>query len=214
MSSRRAPRVGWRRVLKSSAFPRELRAVLATLLMLSDVMAPDGTLIIRRQKMIDATGLPARTVIRHLARAVDGGWLIHEVHGGNGRAGTYLAAFPTKSCEPHLACNSGSCEPSSTHNSAEVASHLVALSIRDSANASEHGALDSYRERRDDPHGARVAVNSGPGEKRGDEQTAADHHPSPPAVPAAQGEPLDATQHQRDGSGVLHASHLLVIGRT
>ena len=94
----------WRRAVKSPGFPRDQRAIRATLLILSDLMAPDGSLQRWRDELAEATGLPERTVNRHLARAVAAGWLTHTAHGGHGRRGTYQASLP-ESCGPLMAGN-------------------------------------------------------------------------------------------------------------
>lgn len=94
----------WRRAVKSPRFPRDQRAIRATLLILSDLMAADGSLQRWREELAEATGLPERTVNRHLARAVAAGWLTHVAHGGHGRRGTYQASLPV-SCGPLMADN-------------------------------------------------------------------------------------------------------------
>jgi hypothetical protein len=94
----------WRRAIKSPKFPAKQRAIRATLLIMSDLMAADGSLCRWRRELVEATGLPERTVNRHLARAVKEGWLAHAAHGGHGRRGTYQAALPV-SCGPLMADN-------------------------------------------------------------------------------------------------------------
>jgi hypothetical protein len=99
----------WLRAVKSADFPRELRPIRATLLTLADVMTADGTLSTARDKLIEQTGLPARTVDRHLARAVAGGWLAHTRRACLGRLSEYHATVPDllndSDCAPRVARN-------------------------------------------------------------------------------------------------------------
>jgi hypothetical protein len=88
-TSRRAT---WARGVSSHQFTAGMRPVKATLLSLP--MDPEGRVSAWRSELTDATGVPAGTLKRHLARAVKAGWLIHETHGGHGRRGTYRATFP------------------------------------------------------------------------------------------------------------------------
>jgi hypothetical protein len=69
-------------------------------------MTPDGDLRRWRYQLAEATGLPERTLDRHLQRAVDAGWLVRTVAGGNGRKAVYKANIPT-SCAPKVAHNPG-----------------------------------------------------------------------------------------------------------
>jgi hypothetical protein len=78
----------------ASRFPPELRWLRGTLLCLVEVMQPDGTLAVNNERLVEATGLPVRTIGRHLARAVAEGWLLHLTRGGNGRPAAYAAAMP------------------------------------------------------------------------------------------------------------------------
>lgn len=99
----------WLRAVKSADFPRELRAIRATLLTVADVMTADGTLSTARDRLVERTGLPARTVDRHLARAVAGGWLAHTRRGCLGRLPEYRATVPDlyddSECAPQMARN-------------------------------------------------------------------------------------------------------------
>ncbi len=92
--TRLTPRLRWRQAVASDAFPRSERVVRGTLLCLVDLMAPTGELSVYREQIVATTGLPARTVDRHLARAVAAGWLRHEQHGGQGRRSLYVAQIP------------------------------------------------------------------------------------------------------------------------
>lgn len=99
----------WLRAVKSAEFPRELRPIRGTLLTLADGMTADGTLSTARDKLVKLTGLPARTVDRHLARAVTGGWLAHTRRGCLGRLPEYRATVPDlhddSECTPQVARN-------------------------------------------------------------------------------------------------------------
>ena len=167
--------------------PRELRVVRGTLLLATDLMTADGVLEVLREKLADQTGLPPRTLNRHLARAVESGWLAHDVAGGNGRRSRYTATMP--SCRPEVAHNpqqlqamsgppqDGVAGHSLVPNSAAVAGQLVAHSI-DRASVSEHLALDQDqdRERGPDHDDSRAAPDHG--ERKGSSED------EPPVQPA------------------------------
>lgn len=93
MTPIRVRRVPWRAEV-ATRFPPELRWLRGTLLCLVEVMQPDGTLDVTGDRMAEVTGLPPRTLERHLARAVAECWLIHLARGGNGRPASYAAAVP------------------------------------------------------------------------------------------------------------------------
>lgn len=93
-------RVQWRTAVAGPTFPAELRVIRGTLLTLVEVMTTAGVIQEYRPRLAKVTGLPERTVDRHLARAVDTGWLTHPTVGGNGRPSQYVAAFPGRSCAP------------------------------------------------------------------------------------------------------------------
>lgn len=100
----------WLRAVKSAGFPRELRPIRATLLTVADVMTADGTLSTARGKLVERTGLPARTADRHLARAVAGGWLAHTRRACLGWLAEYRATVPDlhdydSECAPRAARN-------------------------------------------------------------------------------------------------------------
>ena len=84
----------WRQAVRAAPFPVGMRPVKATLLSLP--VRTDGTVKAWRSELMEATGLPARTLNRHLARAVEAGWLRQDAHGGNGRRSVYTVSFPTE----------------------------------------------------------------------------------------------------------------------
>jgi hypothetical protein len=148
-------RADWAKAVRSAKFPAGLRVIRGTLLCLAPMMTTDGILAVRAEKLSDETGLYPRTLRYHLARAVETGWLEHEVRGGNGRGSRYRAADP--SCRQEVAHKER--ELSATHspqhaevagnllvpNSAEVVGNLVAYSIKTTASVSEHVAVDQQR---------------------------------------------------------------------
>lgn len=128
--TRLTPRLRWRQAVASDAFPRSERVVRGTLLCLVDLMSPTGDLHEWRDDIASATGLPPRTLNRHLQRALELGWLVREKEGGNGRRSLYRAVVPDDSSAPKLAHNSGSSEPSTRTQLSKVVGHLVAQSIK------------------------------------------------------------------------------------
>lgn len=174
----------WLREVRRGDFPAGLRIARATLLLLP--MTTEGTITATNTEMAELTGLPVRTLARHLAKAVDAGWLDRIARGGVGARSRYQAALPGVCHEwptpqgdsaPHVAysearectTNGRTSEPESTHSRPERVCHLVAESIEDSANASEHGALDQGRDRRPDHDGSRDAPDQQHQEQRTDE---------------------------------------------
>jgi hypothetical protein len=145
--SRLTPRRRWQQAITSDAFPRTERVVRGTLLCLVELMTPTGELRVWRDEMVDATGLPPRTLNRHLQRAIDLGWLVREVPGGNGRRSEYLAQIPGSglSSAPEVAHNFRSCEPLTRTQLPEVVGHLVAHSKKKSTHVSEYLAVDDHR---------------------------------------------------------------------
>jgi hypothetical protein len=151
----------WRKSVNSRSFPRELRSIRYTLITLADRMSPEGVLAAWIDQIEAHSGLPRRTVERHLARAVEAGWLIHIVRGGNSRKGVYQASFPTTASPPSLADYSGLLDaPTAATSGPKGADDSLELSAirygqpvtsspphsggvnRDSASGSEHLALE------------------------------------------------------------------------
>lgn len=128
--TRLTPRLRWRQAVASDRFPRTERVVKGTLLALAELMASTGELHEWRDSIAEATGLPVRTLNRHLERAVSLGWLMREVPGGNGRKSLYRAVIPGEGCAPEVAHNFQSCGPSTRIQLPEVVGHLVAHSIK------------------------------------------------------------------------------------
>ncbi len=155
--SRATPRLRWQQAVASDAFPRSERVVRGTLLCLVGLMTSTGELHEWRDEIASATGLPTRTLNRHLQRAVDLGWLVRETQGGNGRRSLYQAAIPGDSWGPKVAHNFPSSEPPTRTQLPGVVGHLVAQSIKKSANDSERVAVDSQRGRRRANQGDRVS---------------------------------------------------------
>ncbi len=155
--TRATPRLRWQKALRSAQVPASFRVVRGTLLALVDELAPTGELCVRREKLEDATGLPTRTLERHLQRAVEAGWLVRTVPGGNGRRAVYETAIP-ESCPPFVAdkarelpavysrATPGSCPPSGGGLN------------KKSANDSERVAVNDQRGRRRTPVGSGVSA--------------------------------------------------------
>jgi len=182
-------RAQWRREVKRGEFPAGLRIARATLLLLP--MTAEGIITATNEEMAEQTGLPVRTLSRHLAKAVDAGWLERITRGGIGARSRYRAAvpgvrhdWPTPQSEsaPDVTCSeAGKCAttgrtsaPESTHSRPERVRHLMAESIKDSANVSEHRALDQSRDRRPDHDGSRADVPAGEPKDGSDRQAPAD----------------------------------------
>jgi hypothetical protein len=139
-------RARWVAEIRRTTFPVGMRPVKATLLSLP--IQSDGVLSAWRDDLINSTGLPAGTLKRHLLKAVEAGWLVHEVRGGHGRRGAYRAALHGEVVAQKWTTKTASCGRSTTPQLDEVVAHLVGQSKNKSANAREHGALDPDRDRR------------------------------------------------------------------
>ena len=159
--SRLTPRLRWRQAITSDAFPKSERVVRGTLLCLVDLMTPTGELKVWRDQMVEATGLPARTVDRHLQRAVEAGWLKRETPAGKRRMAVYQAAIPTEGPDSSVRhswrAEEEFCAPSTRVQNSSSVRHLVAKSIRQSTRVSEYGAVDEHRSARSDHDGPRVS---------------------------------------------------------
>lgn len=173
----------WIAALRRTKFPPAQRSMRGTLLCLEPRISPNGVLV-AGDHLADAVGLSSPRTFRYqLAKAVETGWLCHETRGGNGRRSRYHTLIPPDSCRQHAAgedselsamdClqSSGVAGNALVVNSPEVVGKLIAASI-DRASGSEHVALDSYRERRHDPSGARVPPDHGQPQGRIEEDTA------------------------------------------
>jgi hypothetical protein len=150
--TRLTPRLRWRQAVASDAFPRSERVVRGTLLCLVELMSSTGELSVMREDITELTGLPARTVDRHLARAVAAGWLIHERHGSRGRRSLYLAHIPGEESAPEVArysaSGTGDSAPSTRGLTHRDSAPLGGALNKESANDSERVALDDDRGRR------------------------------------------------------------------
>ena len=153
-------RAAWARTIERDGPGPQLRSIKATMLVLSKRMAADGQLARWMDDLLAYTGLPRRTLERHLARAVASGWLVHVVRGGKNRKAVYQAAHPSP---PEVADRPVSSTPIS--RSAQSAKEYGQSRVvsppsdggvnKDSASISEHLALDGRIIRRpaalDDP---------------------------------------------------------------
>lgn len=150
--SRLTPRLRWRQAVTSDAFPRSERVVRGTLLCLVELMSSTGELSVLRDDIAAVTGLPPRTVDRHLARAVEAGWLIHERHGSRGRRSLYLAHIPGDVSTPEVARYStgykGDSAPSTRGLTRGDSAPTSGALNKKSANDSERVAVHSQRGRR------------------------------------------------------------------
>lgn len=124
-------------------------------------MGPTGELSVYRDEIVKATGLPPRTVDRHLARAVEAGWLRHEQHGGQGRRSLYVAQIPCDSA-PEVARYSapgrGNSAPSTRWLSPGDSAPLNGALNKESASVSERVAVHDQRGRRRTPVGSGVSA--------------------------------------------------------
>lgn len=158
--SRLTPRLRWARAIKSDAFPQEHRVIRGTLLCLVDLMLPTGELKVWRDQMARATGLPTRTLDRHLQRAVEAGWLIRDTPAGRKRQSVYRTAIPFAdpdgSVRHFWRAEDEFCAPSTRIQNGSSVRHLVANTRKESASASERVALDDQRGRRSTPVGSGV----------------------------------------------------------
>ncbi len=160
--SRATPRLRWAQAIKSDTFPQCERVIRGTLLCLVDLMTPTGELRVWREEMIQATGLPARTLDRHLQRAVDAGWLIRETPAGKKRQSVYVTTIPSDgpdgSVRQEWRTDEEFCAPSTRIQNSSSVRHLVANSIKKSASDSERVAVDDQRGRRRTPVGSGVSA--------------------------------------------------------
>ena len=141
-------RMTWRRAIASTPFPVGLRPVKATLLALPvDV---DGGLTGWRDEIAAEVGLPIRTLDRHLARAVDAGWLRHVTHGGHGRRSTYTVQIPDDVARQQWQATDRVARHVVRATTPSCAPRGGGLNKEHSANVSEHVAVDLHRQRRGD----------------------------------------------------------------
>lgn len=145
--AQQTPRLRWQKALRSTEFPAGLRVVRGTLLALLDEVTPDGELCAWRDQLAVAAGLPSRTLDRHLQRAVDAGWLVRKVSGGNGRRAVYRTAIPSKLCATNGAQVAKLCATYSCATPGSCAPPGGELN-KESASDSERVALDDHRGRR------------------------------------------------------------------
>ena len=163
----------WARAIKSPAFPAHLRSIKGTLLSLVDVASAAGELHVWRGQLVAATGLPPRTLNRHLSRAVEAGWLAHPDHGGRGRRSRYLLIIPPDSA-PEVARYSvserGDSGPLTRLLSPADSGPPGGPLNKDSASDSERGALNDQRGRRDDHDDSRADDGHRPNSQAGSDE--------------------------------------------
>lgn len=131
----------WLRELQQSQLPAGQRIMRGTLMCLP--VSPMGDVTGNDDDLSYATGLPRRTIARHLSKAVESGWLEKVARGGNGNRTRYRIAIPSEPLMTNeCAINGIGSVPQSTHSGPSGVSHLVANINKESANVSEHKALD------------------------------------------------------------------------
>lgn len=86
----------WRHAVEVKWLAAYSRPTKSTLLSVCHLMDRDGTLLASRQEIHDATGIPLRTIDRHLANACELGWLTRTSNGHRGACAVYQAALPTE----------------------------------------------------------------------------------------------------------------------
>ena len=190
----------WQAAVRSDHFPAGLRVVRGTLLLLVPLMRATGEVVRSEDEMLDATGLPRRTLQRHLARAVEAGWLTFRVRGGNGRAARYDAAIPD-SCVPQVADNYEKlCATSYAQLPDSCAPPGGGLN-KNYANASELLALNTDRERRND-HERQSGVERASAQQPEEHE----HRGANSAPPTQHKEPEPHREEQQSASASEHVA--------
>ncbi len=142
-------RLLWQREVSRTAFDVGMRPVKATLLSIASLMTIDGRLEVWRDQLVDAAGVPPRTIDRHLDKAISAGWLRRTMPGGYKRRAVYVVTVPTSSpCAPLLAHRAAPDEPilcamCSAQDGESCAPRCGELNT-DSARVSEHGAVQDH----------------------------------------------------------------------
>ena len=138
-------------------WPSTCRVVRGTLLALAAEMRADGVIRQRPRAVLAArVGLPERTLNRHLARAVQMGWLSHR-RGQKYVPAEYRAAIPAVSGCQQWPAETGSqhatrsCPENPSQHATWWPTH-----IEESERMREHDAVDEGRERRADHDGSRA----------------------------------------------------------
>jgi len=140
----------WEKAIRTDTrWPSGSRVVRGTLLALAAEMRPDGVVRhLPRDVLAARVGLPRRTLERHLARAVDLGWLAHR-RGQKYRPAEYRTATPARSAGQKWRAENPS--QHATHSCAENPSQHATwwrTHIEESERMREHDALDEDREPR------------------------------------------------------------------
>jgi len=173
----------WLREVQQAHFPTGQRIMRGTLLCLP--MTTSGEVVVTDPEISEVTGLPVRTVSRHLSKAVEYGWLIRESRGGNGSRHRFRAAVPdingvsqkwrTANTEEYATSGTRS-TPQSTYSEAPGVRHLVANINKDRASVSEHVAVDQEREQRTGHDHSRVSPDRDEAKDSSDDEPTA-HSP-------------------------------------
>jgi hypothetical protein len=175
----------WRREVSRAPFPAGARQVKGTLLALVPLMTTDGRLARWQSELIDATGLPGRTLRRHLELAVTHGWLAPVTRGGNGRSAVYDGTVPGQVVGHTRPTTPESCRPPTRPQLGEVVGRLVADSNKECERRRERVAVD--------PNGPTHG-------------TTTEHAPSPlPAAALAVAKDLSAPRPPRGSAKVINA---------
>jgi hypothetical protein len=159
----RSSRAVWLAAVAASRWPTSQRPVKGTLLSLGRLMRPDGALERPRDELADGTGLPRRTLERHIALAVDAGWLVRERRAYRTSHAVYRAAYPDDVKPAIRGVHSGgeSAPPTRVLSTALSAPPGGECHKDQTEPLGEGVALDEERDRRDDHDGGR-----GPGDER------------------------------------------------
>lgn len=209
-------RAQWEAAIRTDArWPSSSRVVRGTLLALAAQMRPDGVIRhLPRNALAARVGLPRRTLERHLARAVDLGWLTRR-RGQKHQPAEYRAAIPAVSaCQEWRAENPSQ---DATHSCAENPSQDATWwrTHIDRANASEHVAVDEERERRDDHDESRAEGDhddkDGSNEDQADDRLSVDAAVDLDGLPPRQ--PSEADPHGDCSSVTREAADTIVDDR-
>lgn len=145
-------RARWRHAVEVKWIAAYSRPTKSTLLSICHLMTASGELLVTRQEMHEATGIPTRTIDRHLATACDLGWLTRVSSGHRGAPAIYRASLPVEAIVTDIrearkarhsrASNGANSAPHTrTHPKAESAPVGGALN-KDHAKRSERVAVD------------------------------------------------------------------------
>ncbi len=156
-------RSAWEKAIRTDTrWPSGSRVVRGTLLALAGEMRPNGVVRhLPRDVLAGRVGLPRRTLERHLARAVDLGWLAHR-RAHRHVVAEYRAAVPVDSQHARSGMHkAGLCmPPTRVHRTGLCMPPGGALYMKEnSVSVSEHLAVDQDREQRTEHDGSRVSLD-------------------------------------------------------